>query len=53
VLPKETVRAELLKAINAMSPAEYRKKLFTSKEFRDQHEAAGIPVVSPEQYRRA
>ena len=51
-LPQETVRAELLKVINSLSPAEYRKRLTTSKEFRDQHTAAGIPVLSPNQYER-
>jgi hypothetical protein len=51
-LPQETVRAELLKVINSLSPAEYRKRLTTSKEFRDQHTAAGIPVLSPVQYER-
>jgi hypothetical protein len=51
-LPKETVRAELLKVIQGMKPEEYRLKLRTSKEFRAQHEAAGIPVLSPGQYQR-
>jgi hypothetical protein len=40
--PQTTTRAELMKSIAKMPPTEYRKKLQTSKEFRDQLVAAGI-----------
>ncbi len=43
-------KEELLRVIDKMSPEQYRQKLKTSKQFRDQLEAAGIPVAGKAQY---
>ncbi len=43
-------REELQKVIDKMTGPEFRHKLKTSKQFRDQLEAAGIPVAGKAQY---
>ena len=46
----KVVRTEVAPFIDKMSPQEYRNKVKTSKQFRDQLEAAGISVVGKAQY---
>ena len=43
--PQTTTKAEMLKEISKMKPEEFRKKVQTSKEYRDRLVAAGIPVL--------
>jgi hypothetical protein len=45
VIPQTTTREALLKEIDKMSPKEFRKKVTTSKEYRERLIAAGIPVL--------
>lgn len=51
--PQETSIADFRKQVDAMPAKEYRHKLTTSKQFRDQLRAAGIPVLGEEQYKTA
>jgi hypothetical protein len=45
VIPQTTTREALLKEIDKMSAKEFRKKVTTSKEYRERLIAAGIPVL--------
>ena len=52
-IPEQTIIDDFLKQVDKMPAAEYRKKLATSKQFRDQLRAAGIVVLGEEQYKTA
>jgi hypothetical protein len=49
--PQTTSAADFQKMVDKMPAPEFRKKVATSKEFREQLRAAGIPVLGEEQYK--
>lgn len=49
--PQTTSNEAFLKEVHDMPAPEYRKKLATSKQFRDQLKAAGIKIEGESQYR--
>lgn len=52
-VPQTTTIEAFLKEVEKMPAAEYRKKLATSKQFRDQLKAAGIRIEGEGQYKTA
>lgn len=51
--PQPTSNEAFLKEVHAMPREEYREKLRTSKQFREQLKAAGVKIIGEDQYKTA